>query len=382
MDRQSFAYIDEYGNADLEIEKEGASEYFIACAILIPDGGKEALSVGIEEIRKKFFQTGEIKSSGVGNNTSRRAKILAVINKLEFKFYALCINKERIRKDSGLKFKKSFLKYVNGKLYSVLFTSFLDIHVVADEHGGEDFKNSFKRYIETNHKPDMFYRSKFDLVNSKNEVLVQLADFIAGTLGKIYENRSSGELNESYISFIDNKALSIDEWPTKFQAYFHNDNTTEEFSDLIYQYALGKAESFIENNENSLDEYTRLQLATLRHLVFHSRMISKNEYIETAKLISFLDHSGFGDVTSYVVRSKIIAPLRDLDVLITSSNRGYKIPCDFSDMEEFVERVNSIVTPLLGRLGKSRKSLNLVSKGEVDILKGPNFPHLVSFIDI
>jgi hypothetical protein len=228
----------------------------------------------------------------------------------------------------------------------------------------------------------MFYRSKFELVNSKSEILIQLSDFIAGTLSKIYEKKTSGELNEAYIKFIEDKALSIDEWPTKYQAYLVKDNTPEEFSELIYQFTLGKAEAFIENNENNHDEDTRLQVATLRHLVFHSRMINKDEYVPTAKLISFLDDSGFGDVTSYIVRSKIIAPLRDLDVIVTSSNRGYKIPCDFSDMEEFVERVNSIVTPLLGRLGKARKSLNMVSKGEVDILKGPNFPHLVSFIEI
>lgn len=382
MDRKSFAYIDESGNADLETGKGGASEYFIVCAILISEDQKKTLSEEVEKIRKKYFQSGEMKSSGVGNNSNRRAKILNAICDLDFKFYALCINKERVLKDSGLQFKTSFLKYTNGKLYNLLFASFLDVHVVADEHGGEEFKASFKRYIEEHYKPDMFYRSQFDLVNSNSEVLVQLSDFIAGTISKAYEKKVAGELREAYIKFIERKALSIDEWPTKYQSYFPKDKTTEEFSQLIYQYALGKAELFIERNEENQDEETRLQVATLRHLVFHSRMVDKRGYVATAGLIRFLEGLGFNEVTSYAVRSKIIAPLRDLDVIVTSSYKGYKIPCDFTDMEEFVERVNSIVTPLLNRLGKARKSLILVSKGEVDILKGPNFPHLVEFIKI
>lgn len=289
------------------------------------------------------------------------------------------------QKDGGLQFKKSFLKYVNGKLYNLLFSSYSDIHIIADEYGSEEFKLSFKKYIDKNHKPDIFYQSTFDLVNSKKEVLVQLSDFIVGTINKIYEEKSSGELNEAYINFLSQKALSIDEWPTKYQAYYTKDITTDKFDQLIYEYALGKAETFIENNEKNHEYDIQLQIATLRHLVFHSRMIKKNEYVKTTKLIElieFIEKYGFKDVKSFAVRSKVIAPLRDSDVIVTSSNKGYKIPCCYTDMEEFVERVNSIVTPLLSRLGKARKSLKIVSKDEIDILKGPNFPHLVSFIDV
>ncbi|WP_078120187.1 DUF3800 domain-containing protein [Thiosocius teredinicola] len=382
MERKNFAYIDESGNADLETQKAGASKYFIVCAILVSEQDKSVLAEEAEKVRKRYFQSGEMKSSSVGSNAQRRAKILNSLISLDFKFYALCINKERVLRDSGLQFKKSFLKYTSGKLYSVLFSSFLDVHVIADEHGGAEFKASFKGYIEENHKPDMFYRSEFDLVNSKGEILVQLADFLAGTLGKIYEQKISGELREAYIKLIESKALSIEEWPTKYQAYSPKDRTTKEFSELIYRYSLGKAEAFIEKNEKHHAEETRLQVATLRHLVFHSRMVEKQAYIATAAIIKYLQGLGFSEVTSYTIRSKIIAPLRDLDVIVTSSNKGYKIPCDFSDMEEFVERVNSIVTPLLNRLGKARKSLNIVSKGEVDILKGPDYPHLVTFIEM
>lgn len=381
MDTETLAYIDESGNADLEISKDGASNYFIISAIIVSKDKKQELERKTDALRLKYFQTGEIKSSGVGNNNTRRAKILAAVNNLDFKFYAVCVDKEKINKDSGLQYKKSFLKYINGKLYSRLFTSFLDIHVISDEHGGEEFKNSFKKYIETNHKPDMFYKSKFDLVNSKDELLVQLSDFVVGTVTKIYENKSSPELNEEYVKLISTKALDIDEWPTRYQAYFPKDETSDEYSNLIYSYSLAQAEQFIKQNEKSIEADIRIQAAVLRHIVFYSRFISKNEYISTKKIIDYLFHAGFGTITTYALRSKVIAPLRDSDVIVTSSNKGYKIPCSFNDMEEFVERVNSIVKPLLSRLGRARKNLHTASKGELEILKGANYPHLVDFIE-
>ncbi len=227
----------------------------------------------------------------------------------------------------------------------------------------------------------MFYKSKFDLVDSKNQILVQLSDFVVGTINKIYENKCSSELNEAYIKLVSTKALDIEEWPTRYQAYFPKDYTSDEYSNLIYRYSLSQAEYFIKNNENNIDDDIRLQAAVLRHIVFSSRFISKYEYISTAKIIDFLWHAGFGTITTYTLRSKVIAPLRDSDVIITSSNKGYKIPCSFDDMEEFVERVNSIIKPLLSRLGRARKNLHTASKGEIEILKGASYPHLVDFIE-
>lgn len=380
MNKKTFAYIDESGNADLETTKEGASKYFIISSILVSQEKRNDLEKKIEKIRSKYFQTGEMKSSSVGKNNNRRSKILTAINELDFKFYALCVEKERIYKDSGLKYKPSFFKFVNGKLYSLLFTSYLDIHIVADEHGSLEFKNSFKNYIDKHHKPDIFYKSSFEIVNSKDEILVQLSDFIVGTIARIYENKGSAQLKEEYIKLISQKALSIDEWPTRYQAYFPKDVTTEEYSHLIYKYSLAQADLFIEENEKSIDEELLMQVAVLRHLVFHSRFIDKNSYVTTPKLIEYLKEAGHGEISKYVLRSKIIAPLRDSDVIVTSSNKGYKIPCSFLDMEEFVDRVNSIVKPLLSRLGRARKNLNIASSGELEILKGANYPHLVDFL--
>lgn len=378
---QIYAFLDEYGNHDLETSKSGASTYFVIVAVLVQKEELARLQARVEEIRRRYFQTGEMKSSGVGNNHKRRVSILNTLGDLDFKYYSLVVDKERINKDTGLQYKKSFLKHINGKIFNKLFSSFSDIHIIADEHGSEEYKLSFRKYIEKNHMPDLFYKSQFDLVQSNSNVLVQLADFIVGSIAKVYEKKAPPELREVYLNLIKNKCVGLDEWPTKYQAYYSPDIITDEYCKLIFSHSLSSAELFIKDNEGQCDEDVRLQVAVASYFVFYSRWVDKDSFVATKAIQSHLLESGYGNVNELKLRSSIIAKLRDRGVIISSSNKGYKIPSSFQDMEIFVDTVNSKIKPLLQRLGKARASLRIASSGEIDILKGPNYPHLVSFIE-
>ena len=125
------------------------SKYFIVCAVIIDDERSESLRLEVDFIRKKYFQTGEIKSSSVRDKDghARRIKILESILDLDFKFYAVAVEKEALSRDGGLQYKKSFIKFINGLLYKQLFENFPSIAVFADEHGGDEFKLSFQKYI-------------------------------------------------------------------------------------------------------------------------------------------------------------------------------------------------------------------------------------------
>ncbi|MDQ9168812.1 DUF3800 domain-containing protein [Oxalobacteraceae bacterium R-40] len=377
------AYIDESGNHDIETGKIGATDYFIVVAVLIKECEQDAILREVEKIRIKYFQTGEIKSSSLKDkdNHQRRIRILEEILKLDFKFYALAVNKSAVVKDSGLRFKKSFIKFVNGLLYSQLFRSFSEIRITADAHGDQEFIDSFKSYIDANHKPDLFWQSHFDVIKSEQNVLVQMADFIVGSIAKIYEGKSNPALNEAYYRLIKEKALHIHEWPTKYQTYYPPIQESEEYDSFIYKHALAQAEVFLDSNLDSCDEEVRLQCSVLSHLVFISRFDQQRGYVATQEILSHLLEVGFQNVTEQAIRSRIVAKLRDQGVLISSCNQGYKIPKGYKDLVDFVERVNGLVIPLLDRLRKARSSFMIASQGKVDLLRGPNFPDLTAFID-
>lgn len=379
----TLAFIDESGNTDLDTSKKDVSKYFIICAVIIDEDKLQPLSEGAEALRQKYFQTGEIKSSKVRDrdNHKRRIKILNSILELDFKFYAIAIEKDALRKDGGFPYKRSFLKFINGLLYQQLFENYPTIKVYADEHGGDDFKESFLKYIEDNHKPDLFWESEINLVSSQDNILVQLSDFLVGTLAKIYEGKSNSALKETYRLLLKQKALDVKEWPTKYQTYFTPDQTSKEYDRFIHSHALSKAEVFLEKNRGNNDDESKLQLCTLNHLVFQSRLSTNTEYTSTKSLLVHLKNCGFMNVTEQAIRSTIISKLRDKDVIIASCNKGYKIPRCYEDLFDFVERVNSLILPLLERLNKARNSYLIASKGDVDLLKGPNYPEIVEFLE-
>src|SRR5690606_18298111 len=97
-------FVDEYGDAQLATEKQGATTYFIVTAIIV---SADLMSVRkkAEEIRRSFFQTGEMKSSKVGGDDRRRLLILKDICALPINIYTVAVDKREIIKSSGLAYK-------------------------------------------------------------------------------------------------------------------------------------------------------------------------------------------------------------------------------------------------------------------------------------
>lgn len=137
---------------------------------------------------------------------------------------------------------------------------------------------------------------------------------------------------------------------------------------------------FLSNASEANDEETKLQCTTLSYLVFLSRFDPSREYVAGYEIIRHLEGNGFSKVSEQILRSSIIAKLRDKDVIISSCNKGYRIPKSLSDLTDFVERVNSLVLPLLDRLNKARESYKFASSGEFDFLDGKKYPELAYFL--
>ncbi|CAN0565209.1 unnamed protein product [Ectocarpus sp. 12 AP-2014] len=377
------AYIDESGNHDLDTAKAGASCYFIVCAIIVDADKNDQFVKNADKIKRKHFQGSEMKSSKVRakDDHKRRIKILDDLFHLDFTFYALAVDKGEIYKDSGYQYKKSFIKNLNGKVYGSLFQHYADIRVLADETGDAEFTRSMKAYVENNHVPDLFFESTFELVSSAEYIGVQIADFIAGTLAQVYEGKSGVALKEKYLELINYKSVGVDEWPVKYSPKLNADTHLDEFDQVIMEYSFNRAAIFLEKNRNNHDDETKMQVCALDFLLFQSHWNNALEYVPTHAIMSHLRESGYGRISEQILRSSVIAKLRDADVLIASSSKGYKIPREFKDMYDFAVKVDSQVVPQLRRLNKARKSILMATSNKLDILKGPDFPNLVAFID-
>ena len=370
MDR-TYAYVDESGNSDLDTTKTGSSGFFVVCSILVPEKELSAAYQHAEELRRRHFQTGEIKSSKMrAKDTDRRVRILSDLAELPIKLYFVVVEKERIYKDGGLQFKTSFVKYVNGLLYSRLFRNCRNLQMTVDEHGGVEFQESLRAYVQDRYVDDLFGDDHaFQTKSSKDDVLIQVADFFAGSVAQIYEKKAAGEVVQVYKRILREQTLGLLEWPPKFNSLLAPSMDEANYADYqVHQEALRQADLFIEKAGEYPDEDERLQLSILDYLRFQSEFVTK-DYIPIAKILAHLEERGFGDLSKQRVRSSGVAKLRDADVIITSTSKGYKIPQTRADINDFLEMASGVVVPLLERVKKAREVYKLSSRGEYDIIK-------------
>jgi hypothetical protein len=374
--------VDESGNADLDTSKTGSSGFFIVCSILVAEKNFDAVHAQAEVLRKRNFQTGEIKSSKLkAKDSDRRARILNELAELPFKLYFTVVDKSRIHKDGGLRFKTSFIKYVNGLLYERLFSTCRNLQMTVDEHGGHEFQQSLKSYVVDRFVDDLFGdENAFRTMSSKDNVLIQVADFFAGSVAQIYEGKASEDAVQAYKKILGKLTLGLLEWPPRYQLFLPPPTDEPGYADYqVHQEALRQADRFSERVGQHPDEDERLQLSILRFLRFQSEFVTK-DYVPTAEIIAHLKDRGFGEVNDQRVRSSGVAKLRDADVIITSAAKGYKIPQTRADINEFLERASGIVVPLLERVKKAREVYRLSSRGEYDIVTAANLTDLAKLL--
>lgn len=381
MDR-TYAFVDESGNSALDTSKGGNSGFFIVCSILVAEKDLDAAYAQAEELRKRHFQTGEIKSSKLKHKDSdRRARILSELAELPFKLYFTVVDKSRIHKDGGLRIKTSFIKYVNGLLYDRLFRAYPDLRMVVDEHGGQEFQESLKSYVVERFVDDLFGdEDAFQTTSSKDNVLVQIADFFAGSVAQIYEEKASKKAVLAYKKILRSLTLGMLEWPSKYQSLLPPPTNESGYADYqVHQEALRQADRFSERVGQHPDEDEHFQLSILRFLRFQSEFVTK-DYVLTTEIMAHLKDSGFGEVNGQRIPSSGVAKLRDADVIITSAAKGYKIPQTRADINEFLERASGIVVPLLERVKKAREVYRLSSRGEYDIVTAANLTELAKLL--
>jgi len=374
--KQKFVYVDESGDPDVELSKEGPSDYFVLSAIIIESDFLADEETKLREIIDRFFPRGQIKSSKIGSNISRRRKILDSVTKLNFSHYSQVIDKSLIISDSGLRFRKSFIKYINRILYKKLFESFSDIHVIADRYGRSEFMKGFKDYLLKRLPQRLFERSTFKFEDSNDYPFIQLADLFAGSINRCY----SGVDPMDVLNIIRERTIIIDEWPPRTPKPIGYDEleNSEKYDYLVRHRAVQQADSFVEKFSNSASEIEQAQVAAVKYLLYYFRTADPEEYIYTSKLQKYLAHYGFA-MSEREIRQDIIAALRDHSVIIASNYSGIKLPYSVDDLSNFVSMVSSQTVPYLNRLEVCRDFFLLATNGELDIVDPVIYPELARY---
>lgn len=376
---ENIAFIDEFGTNSLEFDKQDISTHFIITCILVDKSHVSNIQGELDLIRQKNFQQGEIKSSGVGDDDKRRLKVLVELVTVDFQILALVIDKRKLVGE-GFGYKPSFYKFLNELVYSDLYKVFAHVDVTMDEYGSEKFMTGFINYIRKIHPPDLFTQlNDIKFQNSKNNVLIQLADFVSGTLARVYDETKKSPLGNNFMQVIRRKIGIIKFFPQSYDSFVYEyDRADKKIDSQIDELSLRRANDFILRNELDSDSIKKLQVRTLKLLRLYRQTISYSRYISTKEILEHLNYNSIEKITEYFFRTNIIAKLRDKDVLIASSKNGYKLPVSMADLYDFINHGSIVVIPMLNRMRRCVDMIKL-STG-IDITEKENYKELRQII--
>lgn len=181
-------FIDDSGDAGFNLQK-GSSRIFVISLIIFNDElVAEEVSLALKKLRRnlKFPDTVEFKFNK--SQKPVREKFLKTINPYSFKIRSLVIDKKLIRSQELQGNKNSFYGYAIKTALKYNDGSILDAKIRIDGSGDRIFRKSFLSYLR---RQLNFGQKKVmkncQLIDSKNNMLIQMADMVAGSVRRSYD---------------------------------------------------------------------------------------------------------------------------------------------------------------------------------------------------
>lgn len=381
-----FAFTDEYGNFGWDLDNSTVSTHYIITAIIVKESDLDQYTTMAEAIRKKHFQTGEMKSKNIAGNHKRRQKVLADIMQLPMSIFAVCIDKKSCLENmssQGFQYKRSFYKFMNNIVHRELRRAFRILTIVADEIGDNDYMQSFCRYVAARQDiPDLLGEADFSFSPSHQDVRIQVADIISGTLAYVYDTHRKGDNVPDYHSILLGKTNRVELYPKTYSNYtIETSATADDYDKDIADLCFRQAVCFIESNSDEADPDIQAQIIVLQYLLFRFMNNSTRGYIYTYELKERLANTGLANLSDQAFRNRIIGKLRDQGVILASSKKGYKIPSKKVELFDFINHDAKIVIPMLARLKKCRDLVRLATNNDLDLLSEPEYQALKEFFD-
>ena len=369
-DDRQYVFVDESGSTHIPDTPDIDHDYYVIAGLLIPSAELPTSIASAQEIVFRHAGSGELKSSNIGNNSDRRKRILQEMGDANFRYYCLVVDKNRIWRDSGLRWKPSFYKFLHRMFYSRIKEAFMEMQIIADQYGRSEFMDSFKTYI--GQMGSLF--ETFTFQPSHTTPLLQLADIVAGSVRRVY----SGEDQADIFAVTGNRKIPIEEWPPK-EAWDEKPPEKSQYDEAIRGIALRAVREYIEKNLGSDKEDDLLRAQAFRYLLFRFEE-DPQKYVFRHEIVLHLRAVTKTELSEQTLTTKIIADARDSDVIIASTDAGIKIPYDALDLNNWMARTESQVAPYLRRVDKARKLIWIASNQQHDIVNENSFPWLFKYL--
>jgi len=181
-------FIDESGDPGFKITK-GSTEYFVIVLVIFDDNlDAEETALRIKRYRRSIGKGDKFEFKFSRSSHEFRKSFLKEIKDCNFKVRALVVDKKRIYSPTLQTDKQKFYNYCIKQVLKHNNNSIIDASIRIDGLGERSFRRSLLVYLrqELNQK-DKVVLKNLRFRNSNNDVLIQLADMVAGSIKKSYD---------------------------------------------------------------------------------------------------------------------------------------------------------------------------------------------------
>lgn len=184
-------FIDDSGDPGFKLDKNSSSHFVIAMVIFDDPLEVEKAAIVIKQLRRELFGD-DIEFKFNKSRHDIKKIFLETVKPLRFQVRALVVNKRRVRSIEVRSDKKSFYAYFIKTALQYLGGEIHDARIRIDGSSDRMFRREFISYLrqELNVHPNARIMKDVKFEDSRTNVLIQLADMVAGC---IHREHAKGE---------------------------------------------------------------------------------------------------------------------------------------------------------------------------------------------
>lgn len=191
-------FIDESGDLGFKIDK-GSSRYLVISMVIFRNEEDMAETISkISSYRKKMKYSSTYEFKFRKSNKKVIQGLLNTVKSCKFTVRTIVLKKKDI-KESKLLTKAKIYDYLLLILLEKYIKEGMEIKIRLDGSADREFTKKLKAYIR---KKSGAYKQAFDfkIIDSKNDILIQLADVIVGSIRRSYtKDKNDSNIYKSII---------------------------------------------------------------------------------------------------------------------------------------------------------------------------------------
>lgn len=185
-------FIDDSGDPGFKLGKGSTEVFVISLVIFDDDLEAEKAALAIKSLRRKLRFPDGVEFKFFKSHARVKQEFLHAIAGINFRVRSLVVRKALIHSPELRTNKKSFYAYAIKTALRNSGNTIFDAKVKIDGSGDRVFRREFLSYLRRElHSSDRRIVKSCKLVDSRENVLIQMADMIAGSIRRSYDTSKS-----------------------------------------------------------------------------------------------------------------------------------------------------------------------------------------------